>query len=352
MDNDKTLIIALIGVFVIILAGIVAFTAMNPHDNVNQTAYEIPLKSQAFSLFKMNTPENSNFVLKNNFSDVGKGMMYYQNYGKFSNETDGIIINKNMTNSLIKDNMNLVRDNDTVKVYSDAKAKGNYYQVVKSFGDTDIIVSGYNLNLIEDMLDSASVKNDTGSLIKESPVKITNKTDANKTNTTKTVNKTNAAKTANKTTAKTQVETTVEKTPVQKVVETTKSNRISQNNPNPESQITDEPKHTSGPITIGGGSISTGSELEDLTYADIYLGVEHADEEIGIQIFYSRDGNSLNPGNYVTTPVESTGHVNIASANSFDYYPDYATIKVFDSDGNLQDTQSITLEPRSGTQYF
>jgi hypothetical protein len=82
------------------------------------------------------------------------------------------------------------------------------------------------------------------------------------------------------------------------------------------------------------------------------LGVDHADEEIGIKILYFRDGNSLNEGNYVSTPVESTGYVNIASADSYEYYPDYAIVKVYDCDGNLQDTQEITLEPTSGTQYF
>ena len=60
----------------------------------------------------------------------------------------------------------------------------------------------------------------------------------------------------------------------------------------------------------------------------------------------------MNQGNYVTTPVESTGYVNIASADSYSLYPDYATVNVYDCYGNLQDTQGISLEPTSGTQYF
>lgn len=105
-------------------------------------------------------------------------------------------------------------------------------------------------------------------------------------------------------------------------------------------------------ISILGGSFSTGSAEEDKTYARINVGTAHAGENVIVQIFYSRDGNSLNHGNMVPATVHSDGYLEIASADAYHYYPDYATIKIYDSNSNLLTTQSVALSPTSGTQTF
>ena len=105
-------------------------------------------------------------------------------------------------------------------------------------------------------------------------------------------------------------------------------------------------------MEILGGSFSTGSADADKTYARINVGTAHAGEDVIVQIFYSRDGNSLYNGNMVPATVHSEGYLEIASADAYKYYPDYATINVYDSNGNLLDTKSVSLSPTSGTQTF
>ena len=105
-------------------------------------------------------------------------------------------------------------------------------------------------------------------------------------------------------------------------------------------------------MKISGGTFSTGSDLSDKTYASIYVGPEHSGEKVKIQIKYSRDGSSLNDGNMVSKTVDSSGYINVKSADSYKYYPDFAEINIYDISGNLLDTQSVSLSPQSGTQSF
>ena len=112
------------------------------------------------------------------------------------------------------------------------------------------------------------------------------------------------------------------------------------------------PSNTATSMTISGGSFSTGSSLSDKTYASIYVGPQHSGEKVKIQIKYSRDGSSLNNGNMVPKTVDSSGYISVASADSYKYYPDYAEINLYDTSGNLLDTQSFSLSPQSGTQTF
>lgn len=109
---------------------------------------------------------------------------------------------------------------------------------------------------------------------------------------------------------------------------------------------------TSKPLEIKGGTFSTGSSLSDKTYASINVGKEHAGENVKIQIKYSRDGSSLNKGNMVPKTVESDGYIHVKSADAYKYYPDFAEINIFDTSGNLLDTQSVSLSPDSSTQSF
>ena len=346
MKDDKKLIIGLIAMAVVILAGVLI---VGPSTiDQNQTAYEIPLKTQAFSFFDMATPEGSNFTLKNNHSEVGKGMCYWENTGKFANETDSIIISKNYTDMLITASMKLVMDNGNQKIYMIDNAGGDYYKIVKTINDTDIIVSGYNLPLMEEMIDTAKV-NDTSNLtLKEAAAdNPQNNTTANNTTVEKqTVEKND---TVNKTEDKTPVEKndTVEKTenktPLEKVIDERK-----EQTPTPQ-VVTTTAKE---PLGINGGSITTGSGDEDRTYARIYISIDRAGETVGTRIYYFRDGSALNNGNYVEATIKDDGYITIASADAYAYYPDFVKIELYDASENLQDTQGVTLEPTSGTQYF
>ena len=123
-----------------------------------------------------------------------------------------------------------------------------------------------------------------------------------------------------------------------------------------DAQTTDssssESDKSSSSMSIKGGSFETGGGLEDKTYASIFVGSEHAGEDVTIQIFYSRDGNTLNNGNMVPKTVDSSGYINVRSADAYKYFPDYAEINLYDSSGKLLDTQSVSLNPESGTQTF
>ena len=105
-------------------------------------------------------------------------------------------------------------------------------------------------------------------------------------------------------------------------------------------------------MSILGGSLSTGGGLNDKTYASIYVGPEHAGEKVKIQIYYSRDGSDLNNGNMVPKTVGSSGYIEVASAEAYKYFPDFAEINLYDTSGNLLDTQSVSLSPEKGTQSF
>lgn len=139
-----------------------------------------------------------------------------------------------------------------------------------------------------------------------------------------------------------QNKTQVDTTPEEKTATQTSSSAPSSSSSSPSTSS----------MRIRGGSFSTGSAEEDKTYAQIYVGTEYSGKDVIVQIFYSRDGNSLNHGNMVPASVHSDGYLYITSADAYHYYPDYATIKLYDSGSNLIDTQSVSLSPTSGTQTF
>ena len=111
-------------------------------------------------------------------------------------------------------------------------------------------------------------------------------------------------------------------------------------------------QNTPSSISILGGSFSTGSAEADKTYARINVGTSHAGEDVIVQIFYSRDGNSLNHGNMVPATVHQDGYLEIASADAYHYYPDYATINIYDSNSKKIKKKSVSLSPSAGTQTF
>lgn len=128
-----------------------------------------------------------------------------------------------------------------------------------------------------------------------------------------------------------------------------------------QKNTTAQPTQTSNPtktaqstssMKILGGSFTTGSADADKTYASIYVGKENAGKNVIVQIWYSRNGNTLNNGNMVPATVHSDGYLQISSADAYKYYPDHATINLYDSSSNLLDSQSVNLSPTSGTQTF
>lgn len=121
--------------------------------------------------------------------------------------------------------------------------------------------------------------------------------------------------------------------------------------PTTATQTTSTPV-VSGPISILGGSFSTGSGDADKTYAKINVGTGHAGESYTVQIFYSRDGKALNNGNMVPVSVHGDGCIYVSSADAYKFYPDHATIKIYSTSGQLLATKSVTLTPTSGTQTF
>ena len=110
--------------------------------------------------------------------------------------------------------------------------------------------------------------------------------------------------------------------------------------------------NTASKIEILSGSFSTGSSKSDKTYCSVYVGEQYAGENVKISVLYSRDGSTLNQGNIVPKTVDSLGYVSVPSANAFKFYPDNAVITLYDSDGNVLDTQEVYLTPDSGTQTF
>ena len=110
--------------------------------------------------------------------------------------------------------------------------------------------------------------------------------------------------------------------------------------------------NTASKIEILSGSFSTGSSKSDKTYCSVYVGEQYAGENVKISVLYSRDGSTLNQGNIVPKTVDSSGYVSVPSANAFKYYPDDAYITLYDSDGNVLDTQEVYLSPQSGKQTF
>ncbi|WP_296873043.1 hypothetical protein [uncultured Methanobrevibacter sp.] len=105
-------------------------------------------------------------------------------------------------------------------------------------------------------------------------------------------------------------------------------------------------------MTIYGGAFSTGGGLDDLTYASVDVGSSYAGDNVIIQIWYSRDGNTLNHGNYVQKTVTPAGFVNVRSADPYSYFPDHAQINIFNTNYNLLASKEVYLSPSKGIQTY
>lgn len=256
---------------------------------------EIPLQTADFEVFKMNVPVESNFQVSASvpsYGDIG-GFKYWQNNGKYSDEVFATGVST--IGNGIPSQMQYDRQVDGITIFKDKSGSGIHMATLEKDGFS-FFVMGKDVDTMVKMLKT---------------VQITNKDALN-------------AESSKQTPSVSQ--------------DTTSSAPASSSTPSS--------------ISILGGSFSTGSGDADKTYARINVGTAHAGQNVIVQIYYSRDGKSLNNGNMVPATVHSDGYLEIASADAYKFYPDYATIKIYDSNSKLLTTQSVSLSPSAGTQTF
>ena len=273
----------------IICVAIIAIVAAGAGYFIFGMNSDVPLQTQDFTGFIMSVPVGSNFVSDNSL-DLGTagGFVTYKNIGEYSTEAYYLDVSS-LSSQLTPSMFSLEKQEGSLKIYKDVQEQG-VYLVERQVGDYTFRVMGSDLDTLKEMANSIKV---TGT--------ITNQTASQ---------------------------------------------------PAPSAPTSTQTTHSSGPLNIISGSFSTGSELSDKTYAHIYVGSNHAGETVVVQIFYSRDGSPLNQGNYVTVTVDSQGYIDVSSADSYTLYPDHATIKLYNSNRQLQDTLDVSLAPTSGTQTF
>ena len=249
----------------------------------------IPLETKDFGAFKLDIPVGSDFKLDLSVTtDSNNLFVGYLNKGEYASDVGAFQVGNNITEDAISQMGNLIETDEDIKVYQNESV----YLVFRDIGSSQIILFGTNLDALKKV--AKSYKEDNINEL-ASP-----------------------------------------------------SSSPQQPSSGTESSGSSSPSS----ITILGGSFSTGSAEEDKTYAKINVGSQHAGESLIVQILYSRDGNALNNGNMVPVTVHSDGYIEVASAEAYHYYPDYATIKIYDSNNNLLTTKSVSLSPTSGTQTF
>ena len=251
----------------------------------------VPIETHEFDGFKMDVPVGSDFKLSDSYTTNPKNIFVgYLNKGDYSMDAFGFQVGTNVSEKIVKSFADFIEEDGDLKIYKNESDDGQvFYEVFKKGDEANIIIYGDDLDLIKKM----------GKSFKDKDFK----------------------KLASKAESKKPV----------------------------SSQSTST---TPSSISILGGSFSTGSGEADKTYARIDVGANHAGENVIVQIWYSRDGNTLNNGNMVPATVHSDGYLEISSADAYKYYPDYATINIYDSNSHLLTSQSVSLSPESGTQYF
>ena len=147
-------VIIIIALIFIIVGGYLILTNPINNKDVSGDLQKIPLKTQNFGLFEIGAPKGSNFTVKNEAS----GMKFYQNTGSYATNISGIIINRNMTESLIGDNSVPVSNTTTEQIYSSQFKNGTIYKLVSNQGDVDFILTGNDLNLLKEVSDTIKVK--------------------------------------------------------------------------------------------------------------------------------------------------------------------------------------------------
>ncbi len=293
-DNSKKIIIALVIIAALLLSGIVLYAT-------GVIGLPIEYETQNFDGFTIDVPKDSKFVLGESYTTDKKNIFVsYMNKGEKTFDVFGFMVGTNVTKKIMKFDSEFVEDDGGLTVYKNESDGTTMYKVFKKGTDANIILLGDNLDVLKHMANSFKDK------------------DFKKLATT----------------------------------EISPSTPSTSSSSSPQTTQTQNTAPTATALSILGGSFSTGSGLSDKTYASIYVGPEHAGENVKIQIWYSRDGSTLNNGNMVPKTVDSSGYINVRSADAYSKYPDYAEVNVYDTSGNLLDSVSVTLSPDSGTQSF
>ena len=255
---------------------------------------ETPLQDTSFGEFTMLAPKGSNFVEASSlpYGDAN-GFIKLSNTGKYSDEVSSICIST-AEGAKAPSKVTLDRQEGDISVY---KGDQGYY-VTRNVDSYSFSLMGSDDKAMVKMLKSVKITDADGLQSKSTPTASQISTDS--------------ASTAS------------------------------------------APASPSTPssISILGGSFTTGSADADKTYARINVGTAHAGENVIVQIYYSRDGSALNKGNMVPATVHSDGYLEIASADAYKYYPDHASIRIYDSNSKLLTSRDVSLMPTSGTQTF
>ena len=254
---------------------------------------EAELQSQEFNGFKLDVPVDSKFVLDQSFTKNPKSLFVgYLNKADKNLDVVAFQVGNNLTEKTVESFAVLEKEEGDLKIYKNESEDGVFHEVFKKGKDANIVLYGDDVDLMKRMADSFEDKDFDKIYEKEESVKTTSSEPA-------------------------PVKTT-----------------------------------TTTALTILGGSISTGGGLSDKTYAKVFVGPEHAGENVKIQIWYSRDGGYLNNGNMVPKTVSSDGYIEVASASAYEKFPDTAEINIYNNNGALLDTYTVYLNPESGTQTF
>ena len=104
------------------------------------------------------------------------------------------------------------------------------------------------------------------------------------------------------------------------------------------------------PIHIISTTFTTGHTLDAKTICTVNVGANHSDENISVNILYSRNGNNLNDEYKFDKTVDGVGNVICESIDSFKLYPDNAIVTIYDNEGNKLDSVKVTLHTDDSTQ--
>ena len=97
------------------------------------------------------------------------------------------------------------------------------------------------------------------------------------------------------------------------------------------------------PMHIINTTFSTEHSLDAKTVCTINVGSNHSNENVTVNILYSRGGTNLNDCDKSVKTVGADGSIVCESKDSFDKYPDHAIVTLYDEDGNVLDSADVTL---------
>ena len=104
------------------------------------------------------------------------------------------------------------------------------------------------------------------------------------------------------------------------------------------------------PMHIVNSTFSTDHTLSAKTICTINVGSNHSNENVTVDILYSRDGSNLNDGDRTRKTVGSDGSFVCESKDAFKKYPDRAIITLYDDEGKVLDIADVTLATDDSTQ--